>query len=288
MSKSLINTAKNKIKNWLYEEPDLLKIERDITELTNEIAFYHTFVKKYKEFDKSGKNYKSRESLLSTIRRTYAQLQKSKNQQDKNYGKAIEHAYKRKKGYVSPPKPPKIKSDIWDYLSDCLPEPLVFAKHIFLNGIYIDADYSDLPNFDKTMLWSKRLTKLLIQFEKDCKNRNWDKYLKNLYRVTLEYIYTDNAGNKNNAFISTKALPIYPSVKNNVIIEDIASALSKCIQSLINITEHTDFDGITDITSPKIEDMDSSNAEIEKIIKVKIDCYLIQQGVNILASGNQL
>lgn len=253
MPKNLITTSRNKVKNWLYIERDYNQLQEDISNFVQ--GNFPDFQKKYDERDKKG-NYKSDISMMGTIRRTYNELSKSKQKIDKDTSRDIKNAYKKKK---------KKKTDLWDLLSITLPQKLKYSKNFFMNGIYIDAMYNDIPVFSKSLNWAFRLTSLLTLFENLCMKNLIYSDLLHTYRVTLKYTYRDFNGNYVHSYISTKALQI----------SQISSDLSRKINSLIQLTapfiSQTNFSN-----SPKLDDLAQNNEEIISIDYLKIDCYLKQ------------
>lgn len=101
----ILQTARNKMKEWLYIEPDVNQLKRDIEHFKKNQSSV-IFQKKYSEKDRTG-NYKTKESMNATIRRTYNTLLKSPILLDKKRGQNIKDGYDLSKtGIISTPKPP--------------------------------------------------------------------------------------------------------------------------------------------------------------------------------------
>jgi len=98
---SNLQTARNKLKNWLYIEPNINQIKKDIENFRKNPS-NKVFQKKYSEIDRNGK-HKSNQSMNGTIRRTYNTLLKSKNITDNKRGMDLKAGYDNKQIITNPP-----------------------------------------------------------------------------------------------------------------------------------------------------------------------------------------
>lgn len=267
MSKNLITTSRNKVKDWIYysNSTSIAEVLQDIADYRNNQISLKDFATKYKEVDKSGNNLKSQNSLNAIIRRTYNELKKSRDPKDKQIAIEIKKAYDTQ--YI--PIPPT-QNDIWDYLAfHTLPYPLPFRKQLFINGIYYDCNYNEAFAFPNTYKWAFTFDGKLKAFEKDMKKLGWIKHLIHLYRVTFKYTYEYNQ-TIYESYISTKTLKT----------GSLSVAIIKLLDSLVHSGKHDPFNPQTDITSPTIDDIRYDNAKkILEITELKVDCYLKQNAV---------
>ena len=288
-------TARTKIGLWIAhsDSGNITEVAKDIRALRTNNMTSDAFAKKYQEFDRTCKNYKTLSSLEATIRRTYNTLKRSNFKNFRKRAKELKDAYLLVTG-PQPPPPPPPSFNLIVALASCLPLGLKqYRSSTFANGIWVDQIYeekfktNDKKNrkkkkqskFPLLTLWAENIEETITNnVVIPLKLINKAGILIGLYRVSIKYQYSDSKGNVQEAYISTKAVNL----------NKLSDEIIKRIKSLINLDNHENFDVDERITSEKINSIEADSGKILKTLLVKLDCYIHNKIVNQIKVGMRI